>query len=69
MAINRDELFLFIKETRKYKKVMVRDIQKSLGVSKPTVARMYKGVGEVDVGKVMLMLDMLGYEIQVVLKK
>lgn len=59
----------FIKDTSRDKGVSVIDMAKHLGVSRVSVYKVYSCKGKIDINLVIGMLDKLGFEFLVMLKR
>lgn len=63
------EIVKFIKETSREKGISVTAMAKGLGVSRVSVYKVYSGKGKIDINLVIDMLDRLGFEFLVMLKR
>jgi len=64
-----EKIIKFIENTSKEKGVSVSAMAKHLGVSRVSVYKVYSCKGKIDINLVIEMLDKLGFEFLVMLKK
>jgi|GEM_PF-6150669 len=71
--MNKKEVLKFIRKTSKDKKIKKKELAARMGVSGPTLAKMLdedrKKTPRVDFDYIVEALDLLGFELQIVVKK